>query len=260
MEGPKIASTSDASAGRRNGTDARGEPSLARAIVVRLRLDGPSSPDALAAALGVSRTGVLQQLRALEAAGLVTHDVERHGVGRPRHRYDVTPEAQDLFPEAYHTLAIDLVRALRQIGGQPLLDQVFGSRRDLLLEAMRARLSTPASADDTAGPGGSSAPAPEAPGDDRPLGADGHLRAQVRHLAVLQDEQGYLAESLVGDDGQLRLRQHNCAIHHVASEEPAACRAELELYRHLLGADVERETHIAAGDRSCTYVIRPLEG
>src|SRR3954467_7306016 len=70
---------------------------LRRAILVHLRQAGPTSPDALATALGASRTGVLQQLHALEAANLVGHSTERHGVGRPRHLYDVTPDAQDLF-------------------------------------------------------------------------------------------------------------------------------------------------------------------
>src|SRR6266511_4889735 len=75
--------------------------SLRHAILIRLRHDGPSSPEQLASALGASRTGVLQQLRALEAAQLVARQTVRHGVGRPRHIYDVTPDAQDLFPTNY---------------------------------------------------------------------------------------------------------------------------------------------------------------
>ena len=48
-----------------------GPSNLRRALLLRLRHDGPSSPEDLAAGLGVSRTGVLQQLHALETAGLV---------------------------------------------------------------------------------------------------------------------------------------------------------------------------------------------
>jgi predicted ArsR family transcriptional regulator len=260
MEGSNGVPAGDGGAHRRNGVDARWEGSLGRAILVRLRLDGPSSPDALATSLGVSRTGVLQQLRALEAAGLVTHAVERHGVGRPRHRYDVTTEAQDLFPSGYHTLAADLVDAIRAVGGDRLLDEVFASRRERLRQTIEDRLDAGERSDsvraDDGRPDGRDAVAGTAHG--RPPLAPG-LEARVRQLAVVQDQHGYLAEDLVGDDGLLRLRQHNCAIHQVASGEPAACRAELELYRELLHADVERETHIASGDRSCTYVIRPLE-
>jgi predicted ArsR family transcriptional regulator len=72
---------------------------------------------------------------------------------------------------------------------------------------------------------------------------------------VIQDEQGYLAEAVIGADGVIRLVERNCAIHRVSSEHAAACQAELDLFRELLGTSVERETHIAAGDRCCTYRI-----
>jgi predicted ArsR family transcriptional regulator len=91
------------------------------------------------------------------------------------------------------------------------------------------------------------------------LGPGAALADRVRELAVVQDELGYLCEAVEGPNGELFLREHNCAILHVASGVPAACRAELELFREVLGADVERETHIASGDRCCTYRITALE-
>lgn len=203
---------------------------LRRAILVRLRHDGPSSPESLATALGLSRTGVLQQLHALEAAGLVSRQAVRHGVGRPRHVYDVTPAAQDLFPTNYDGLASGLLAAIRSIGGEDLVDEVFEERRRLTRDRLRRRL-------DEAAPAG-------APLIDR-----------ARELAVIQDEQGYLAEAIIGADGVIRLVERNCAIHRVSSEHAAACQAELDLFRELLGTSVERETHIAAGDRCCTYRI-----
>jgi predicted ArsR family transcriptional regulator len=203
---------------------------LRRAILLRLRHDGPSSPEQLAGALGLSRTGVLQQLHALETAGLVSRQAVRHGVGRPRHVYDVTPAAQDLFPTNYDGLASGLLAAIRSLGGEPLIDEVFEERRRLTRDRLRRRL------DDT-------------------LPADAPLLDRARELAVIQDEQGYLAEAVIGADGVIRLVERNCAIHRVSSEHAAACQAELDLFRELLGTSVERETHIAAGDRCCTYRI-----
>jgi len=203
---------------------------LRRAILVRLRHDGPSSPEALASALGLSRTGVLQQLHALETAGLVSRQAVRHGVGRPRHVYDVTDAAQDLFPTNYDGLASGLLAAIRSLGGEPLIDEVFEERRRLTRDRLRQRL-------------------------DASLPADAPLIDKARELAVIQDEQGYLAEAVLGADGVIRLVERNCAIHRVSSEHAAACQAELDLFRELLGTSVERETHIAAGDRCCTYRI-----
>jgi predicted ArsR family transcriptional regulator len=85
------------------------------------------------------------------------------------------------------------------------------------------------------------------------LPAGASVEERARELAVIQDEQGYLAEALIGADGVIRIREHNCAIHRVATNNEAACRAELELFGDVLGVPVERETHIAKGDRCCTY-------
>lgn len=218
--------------GPRNGAaSALPSPStLRRAILVNLRQHGPMSPDSLAMHLGASRTGVLQQLHALEQGGLVSHQVERHGVGRPRHRYDVTADAQDLFPMDYDGFALGLIEAISAVGGDALLDEVLAARRQQLGARLRQRLAERV--------------APDAPLADR-----------VRELAVVQDAAGYLAESIIGADGTIRLREHNCAIYHVSRDVNSCCEAELALFREVLGTDVERETHIAAGDRSCTYRV-----
>jgi predicted ArsR family transcriptional regulator len=207
-----------------------GASNLRRDLLLRLRMDGPSSPDQLATRLGASRTGVLQQLRALETARLVSRQTVRHGVGRPRHLYDVTPDAQDLFPANYDGLAAGLLAAIEAIGGDDLLEQVFAARRRQLGNRVR---------DDLA---------------DR-LTHDAPLLDRVRELAVIQSSNGYLASARLGAVGTIRLEEHNCAIYHVAAASPAACRAELELFSEVLGADVVREQHIASGDRCCSYRI-----
>jgi predicted ArsR family transcriptional regulator len=212
-----------------------GPSSLRRDLLLRLRVDGPSTPDQLATRLGASRTGVLQQLRALEAAHLVSRQTVRHGVGRPRHLYDITADAQDLFPSNYEGLAAGLLAAIEAVGGNDLLEQVFAARcRQLgmrVREDMAARLA-----------------------DDAPL------LDRVQELAVIQSAYGYLAGAVLNTDGTIRLQEHNCAIYHVAAGSPAACQAELELFSDVLGADVVREQHIASGDRCCSYRISTRPG
>jgi len=205
-------------------------PSLRRAILHRLRREGPQTPDRLASGLGASRTGILQQLRALESAGLVRRQAERHGVGRPRHVYDVTPAAQDTFPQNYDGLSTGILAAVDTVGGDELVDEVFAARCRGVAERVRTRFA-----------------------DRLPTAAG--LLDRVRELALIQDEQGYLADAVVVADGTIKLREHNCAIYHVATGHPAACAAELELFREVLGADVVRETHIAGGDRCCSYRV-----
>ncbi len=197
---------------------------------MRLRQDGPSSPERLAAHLGASRTGVLQQLRALESAALVNRQTVRHGVGRPRHLYDVTADAQDLFPSNYDGLAAGLLAAVRSLGGDNLIEELFAARRRQMGDQIRQRMA-------------------------ERLGPTPALADRVQELAVIQDELGYICEAEMDEEGTLRLREHNCAIYHVAQDNPAACRAELDLFRDVLGPGVVRESHIATGDRSCSYRI-----
>lgn len=213
-----------------------GPSNLRRDLLLRLRLDGPSSPDQLAERLGASRTGVLQQLRALEAAELVSRQTVRHGVGRPRHLYDVTADAQDLFPSNYDALASGLLAAIEAVGGDDLLDQVFSARRRQLGDRVREHMV-------------------------ERVGPDAPLLERVRELAVLQAGQGYLADTTIGSDGAILLREHNCAIYHIAEGSPVACQAELDLFTEILDADVVREQHIASGDRCCSYRIaeRPAD-
>jgi predicted ArsR family transcriptional regulator len=195
-----------------------------------LRQSGPTSPDSLAGALHASRTGVLQQLYALEEAGLVSHAAEKHGVGRPRHVYDVTPDAQGLFPTDYGGFASGLVKAIEAVGGDDLVEQVFAARRRQIGDRIRRRMA-----------------------ERLPEGAA--LEDRVRALAELQDEAGYLADTVISEDGSIRLREHNCAIDRISRRTTAACDAELDLFRELLGPGVERESHIASGDRCCTYRV-----
>jgi predicted ArsR family transcriptional regulator len=219
-----------AATNERASTDAVSPSALRRAILLHLRQSGPTSPDGLAATIGASRTGVLQQLHALEDTGLVTHAAEKHGVGRPRHLYDVTADAQQLFPTDYGGFASGLLKAIEAVGGDDLVEQVFAARRRQIGDRTRRRMA-------------------------ERLPDNASLEDRVRVLATLQDEAGYLAEAIIGVDGTIRLREHNCAIDKIARRSQAPCDAELALFREILGPGVTRESHIASGDRCCTYLI-----
>jgi predicted ArsR family transcriptional regulator len=231
------AQASPRSARSTNGSDGPSSTasSLRRAILLQLRRAGPSAPDTIAAAIEASRTGVLQQLHALEEAGLVSHAAEKHGVGRPRHVYDVTADAQGLFPTDYGGFASGLLKAIEAVGGDDLVEQVFNARRRQIGDRIRRRMN-------------------------ERLPKDAPVADRVEVLASLQDEAGYLAEAVVADDGALRLREHNCAIDKIARRTQAPCEAELALFKELLGPDVTRESHIASGDRCCSYVVPDTAG
>lgn len=228
---PRPGNGASSPAARNGHSNGAPSPSAIRhEILVHLRQAGPTTPDGLASALGASRTGILQQLYALEEAGLVSHAAEKHGVGRPRHVYDVTADAQGLFPTDYGGFASGLVKAIEAVGGADLVEQVFAARRVQIGDRIRRRMA-------------------------ERLDGSATLAQRVRVLALLQDEAGYLADALVAEDGTLRLREHNCAIDKIARRTTAPCDAELALFEEVIGAPVVRESHIASGDRCCTYRV-----
>ena len=205
---------------------------LRRDVLYSIRTGGPASPDQIAERVGASRTGVLQQLRTLETAGLVTRSLSRHGVGRPRHVYDLTASAQELFPANYGSLTQSMLSAIRAVGGEKLIEEVFEARRQMLKARIQRRFE-----------------------ERLPAGAS--LWERVREVATYEDETGYLGRATLDTDGTIRLHEHNCAIYAVSGAYQIACDQELALFEEVLGAKVTRECHIASGGRSCTYRIDP---
>ncbi len=227
---PDTGLSADASLGPMESLGATSPPPTTRqAVLLALRREGPLTPEAIARDLGLSRTAILYQLRGLAEAGLVERRSVNHGVGRPRHVYDLTARAQRLLPDDYEGLATSLVEAARDVGGQMLLARIFEARRRAQVARIRARLS------------------------DRGLDS-APLFERVQEVAAMQDDLGYLCEA--ARQGGIRLRERHCPILQVVASLRFPCDAELLMLEEALEADVERETHIASGDRACTYRIR----
>ena len=154
----------------------------------------------------------------------------RHGVGRPRHVYDVTDAAQDLFPTNYDGLASGLLAAIKSIGGEALIDDVFEERRRLTRDRFRQRLA-----------------------ERLPAGAP--LIDRARELAVIQDEQGYLAEARSAPTASSGWSSATARSAASRRSTPPPARPSSTSSASCSTPDVQRETHIAAGDRCCTYRI-----
>jgi predicted ArsR family transcriptional regulator len=190
-------------------------------VLAFLKARGEASLGAVATQLGVTKQGALRHLEALRDAGMVSVTMSGHrGPGRPEHRYHLTPAADELFPHGHRELAVELVAFMdsRQ------LEQFFRARA--------ARL--------------------EAEYAERLAGLD--FKGRVRELARVASEHGHMTE-VMERDGKLRLRHCNCPIQDIAARTAYPCQQEQEMYRRLLGAEVERSTWLGQGDSSCTYDI-----
>jgi predicted ArsR family transcriptional regulator len=185
--------------------------------------------DELARQLGISQVAVRQHLASLEAENSITVRIERHGPGRPLHRYMLTPHGDEIFPRHYDALTNDLLEELRAWQGEESVLQLFGRQRERIEQTLLPRMK------------GKS------------------LEARVSELTRIQTENDYMAEMSADDSGTFRLVEYNCPYRAIAHNHPnTCCAAELELFRRLLpDAEIVREHYLLDGAHNCQFHIRP---
>ena len=197
-----------------------------RQILESLKKRGELGADELAAQLELTTSGVRQHLVALTSDGLVAHRQVREGPGRPRHCYHLTAAADALFPRAYSDLTNELL-GYASDDDPELVERLFERRRKRRVEDAKARLE----------------------------GKD--FQHKVEELAVILDEDGYLADFQRQDDGSFLITEHNCAILGVARRYGQACSSEIGFLREAMPeASIERIQHMIAGAHSCAYEVK----
>jgi predicted ArsR family transcriptional regulator len=183
----------------------------------------------LAERLGLTAMGVRQHLYELHKEKLVTVEERRVPLGRPAKHWQLTREADRLFPDAYAELTVSLIGALADAFGGEGLKRVLHSR-SARQEAVYARRIRPA-----------------AP-----------IQEKLQELARLRTEEGYMAEVRSGENGGFIFIENHCPICVAATQCQGFCMAELDLFRKVLGPDVEveRTEHIISGARRCAYRVK----
>src|SRR4051812_34272314 len=198
------------------------------AMLTLLKKRGEARAEELAGELAITVSAVRQHLTGLAAQGLVAHREVRAGRGRPKHLYRLTPAAEGLFPKTYGDLTNELLEYVAD-EDPAMVAKLFDKRRARRIEQARIRM------------------APLATFEER-----------VCELAKILDEDGYLADYELADDGSFRVVEHNCAILAVALRYGNACSSEIDFIRAVLPeATVERTSHMVAGAHHCGYEIRP---
>ncbi|MCA9316617.1 MAG: transcriptional regulator [Planctomycetes bacterium] len=202
-----------------------------RRVAEVLKRHGPATPAEVAAELGLTSVAVRQHLGRLEALGLA-HGEPRApaGRGRPSQAWRLTSEAMRLFPDRHGELTVGLVDAMRGALGEAGLNAVLEQRADAQAACYLAGL---------------------------PASSRG-LRARIDHLARLRSKEGYMAEVRRERAGTWLLIEHHCPICEAASTCVGLCRAELDVFRRVLGpgVEVERIAHLLADDDRCVYRIK----
>ncbi len=195
-----------------------------RGQVVTLLRRSDHTVEELAQALGLTDNGVRAHLAVLERDGIVRQrgSVRRSsGGGKPAYVYELTQEAEDLFPKAYEPTLSRLLDVLS--------DQLGPEQSEALLRSVGRRLA-----------GGHSVRTNDA-------------RARLESAVEIFNELGGLAE-LEERDGTLVIRGYSCPLAGVSPDHPEVCRMAETMITELAGVPVYE--HCDRGERPrCCFEV-----
>ena len=200
--------------------------SPANRILLLLKTEGPQLGTDVGARLGITAEAARQQLTKLAEEGLTAPVSEpASGRGRPKQLWQLTPSGHQTFPDGHAELTAGLLGIITAELGPGALDAVISARETETLARYRHDVSAPALAD------------------------------RVSELAAIRSREGYMADSWQEEDGSFMLVENHCPICAAAAVCAGFCRSEIETFRAVLGATVERSEHILLGARRCAYRI-----
>jgi predicted ArsR family transcriptional regulator len=197
-------------------------------LVMLLRRSGCTVED-LARTLGVTDNGVRAHLAVLERDGIVRQrgSVRRgSGGGKPAYVYELTPEAEALFPKAYEPTLRRLLDVLSERLGPKESEALLRSVGRRLAEEHSVRASD--------------------------------ARARLELAVDVFNELGGLAE-LEERDGALVIRGHSCPLAGVTPDHPEVCRMAETLITELAGVPVYE--HCDRGEKPrCCFEVATSDG
>jgi predicted ArsR family transcriptional regulator len=197
-------------------------------MVTLLRRRG-QTVDELAAEVGLTNNGVRALLATLERDGLVTQQGSvrsSNGGGKPAYVYELTQEAEGLFPKAYEPTLRQLLDVLS--------DQLGPEESEALLRLVGRRLA-----------------------GEHPARSDG-AHARLESAVEALNELGGLAE-LEERDGALVIQGYSCPLAGVTTDHPELCRMAETMIAELAGVPVHECCDRGERPRCC-FEIASADG
>ncbi|WP_050113333.1 helix-turn-helix transcriptional regulator [Yersinia thracica] len=200
--------------------------SVAERLLMLLKTRGPLQATDAGKILGTTGEAARQQFVKLAKDGLVVAVAQAKGVGRPIQLWQLTDAGNARFPDAHGELTVQLLRMVRTQLGEEALNLLIDTReqetRELYCRAMNGANS---------------------------------IGERVERLGAIRSQEGYMAECQTQADGSILLIENHCPICAAATRCQGFCRAELDVFRQVLQAPVERTEYILSGSRRCVYRV-----
>lgn len=195
-----------------------------------LKTRGALTAASIAQELGITNEGARLQLLKFTEEGVVSSFNESQGVGRPKQFFQLTELGNSKFPDTHAELTVKLINIMRDTLGDNALQAVI----DVSEQSGKERYL-------------------------KELDQLFDLEGRIAKLTEIRSREGYMAEYSKDSEGYLLIENH-CPICAAAKTCQGFCSAELNIFKHVLGNEVQidRVDHIVSGDRRCAYRIAEI--
>lgn len=202
-----------------------------QSILNCLKTQGEVTAQEAADQTGLTSMGARGHLERLEQQQLVTFREVREGRGRPKRYWSLTSLGHQQFPQQYDHLSIELLENIKQLFGQPGLDQLIQARQEKARQKYTGQVER----------------------QSDPV-------AKIQALAEERTKEGYMAEVIATDKAEWQLVEHHCPICAAAATCQGFCDSELQVFRESLGSEfnVERSEHLLNEGQRCRYIIKKV--
>jgi predicted ArsR family transcriptional regulator len=177
----------------------------------------------LAKDLELTDNAVRAHLLSLERDGLIRQSGVQRGTRKPHFAYELTDEAEHLFPKAYDVLLNQLIAVLKGQLTQPALEQVF---REVGRELAKAHVT-----------------------DEK----SGRLENRAEKALVALESIGGTAR-VEDEAGKLVIKSVSCPLANSVSEHPEVCHLAEALLSEIIGAEVHERCEREPSPR-CRFEI-----
>ena len=195
-----------------------------RGRVLDLIRQGVSTVEGLSTRLGLTDNAVRAHLATLERDRLVEQHGLQRGPRKPHFSYRLSPEAEQLFPKAYHALLSRLLAILKLRLDPDQLNEILNEVAGSLAVGLSATRNSET------------------------------LEAKAQQAVEVLGELGGTSR-IENEDGRLLIRSNSgCPFSEVVSEHPEVCRLAETLLSEITGATVTERCDRGEAPR-CTFEI-----
>jgi len=196
-------------------------------VLHSLLLNQKRTVNQLAESVDINPISVRHHVNKLEADGLILSEEERHGVGRPRLVFSLTPKGMEQFPQRYLQLTLRLLEQLKS----NLPDKILGNIFKEVAEGIANDLTHDINLEDL------------------------DLKERLELLQEVLTSEGFMV-NIQEEEGNFYIVEASCPYHHVGEDFPEICVVDQELIAHFVSSTPIRVECILDGDKQCKYLIK----